>query len=194
MKRIIVLIVFLFTIKSYCQPGVVVPLNSLDQDIQYGTYIKDIDNTFFPYIGTWKGVLNNKEYTFVFQVFPHHLRSYPNGAYYYEDYLKGKYEVKDLTTGNILYSTISATAFDDFSILCVGSPENNRMDFLFTDSSVNCYNSMTFVLLNTPSNTNQLKYTHFSFGDYRFWDCPNYPNQASIPMFLPTTELTLTKE
>jgi hypothetical protein len=193
MKKI-VLVVLLFVIKSYCQPGVVVPLNTLAQDVQNGTYIKDLDNTFLPYVGTWKGVLNNKEYTFVFQLFAHHLNSYPNGTYYYQDYLKGKYEVKDLMTGNLLYSTISATSFDDFRILCVGSPENNRMDFLFTDNSANCYNSMTFVLLNISGNSNQLKYTGFSYYDPYIPSNCSYIDIYDIPVPIPKNFVLFTKQ
>jgi hypothetical protein len=193
MKKIIVLVVLLLTIKSYCQPGVIVPLNTLDQDIQYGTYIKDINNEYLPYVGTWKGILNNNEYTFVFQVFAHHLRTYPSGAYYYEDYLKGKYEVKNLTTGNVLYSTISATSFDDFRILCVGSPENNRMDFSFTDYN-NCYNSMNFILLNVPGISNQLKYTGFSYSDFYIPEnCP-FSDRYQIPVPIPQNYVLFTKQ
>ena len=46
----------------HCQT---LPLKTANFDCPNGAYKKDLENVFPFWIGTWKGVIDNKEYTFV---------------------------------------------------------------------------------------------------------------------------------
>ena len=69
MKKItIIAILLLFVLHSKAQN--IVPVEKTinykiaHKGIPTGTYLKDVNNLFAPYIGTWKGTINNKTYTF----------------------------------------------------------------------------------------------------------------------------------
>jgi hypothetical protein len=193
MKKIIYILVIMGSINLYSQPGVIVPKGTLFFEVANGTYIKDTNNEYLPYVGTWKGILEGKEYTFFFHIFERHLISFPNGDYYYDDRLKVKYEVKDITTGNVLFTTMSAINYDDYLILGLSSPSNGSFDFLFTDDA-NCYNSMSFVLENIPGVSNQLHYGGFRYEDFYIKEgCP-YSNRINIPVPIPKKGLIFTKQ
>jgi hypothetical protein len=194
MKKIINLAILLLSIKGLAQPGVVVPKDTNVHDIQSGTYIKDIDNEFLPYVGTWKGVLNGKEYTFVFQVFPHHLFTNSSGFYHYEDVLKAKYEVKDIITGSILISTLSALNYEDFLINSLATPNNGILSCNFIDTPNNCYNTITFSLTNVLGAPNQIRYGGFTYTDFYIAEgCP-YMDRNNIPVPIPNNGLIFTKQ
>ena len=189
-NKILATIILLITIKSQSQ--VVVPIDTWET-VPSGTYKKDIDDVFLPYVGTWKGVLYGKEYTFVFQIFPQHLFTNPIGTYYYEDILKAKYEVKDIASGNVLFTTISAVNYEDFYITALGTPNNGRLDFYFADVA-NCYNSMKFALINITGITNQLRYGGPFYNDFYIAEgCP-YADRYDIPVPIPKNGLIFTKQ
>lgn len=192
MRRIIFIAILLLSIKGQSQPGVIVPLDTWET-VPSGTYIKDIGNVFLPYVGTWKGVLYGREYTFVFQVFAQHLFTNPNGTYYYEDILKAKYEVKDIASGNVLFTTLSAVNYEDFYISALGTPNNGRLDFYFSDAA-NCYNSLKFALMNIAGITNQLRYGGPFYNDFYIPEgCP-YTDRYDIPIPIPKKGLIFTKQ
>ena len=194
MKKIIIIAILLLSIKAQSQPGLIVPSNTFLQDIQSGTYIKDMNNEYLPYVGIWKGILNSKEYTFVFQVFAQHLFTKPNGFYHYEDILKAKYEVKDVTTGIILFTTMSSINFEDFHISSLGTPYNGRLNCYFGDTPNNCYNSMTFALENIPGVSNQLHYGGFGYSDFYIKEGCQYTNRMNIPVPIPKKGLIFIKQ
>ncbi len=168
------------------------PISSYDYP--NGAYLRDLNNEYLPYVGTWKGVRDNKEYTFVFQIFTQHLFSYPNGEFHYQDVLKAKYEVKDLALDDVIFTTMSAVNYDDFWIAAINTTDSNgRIDFLFTDVE-HCYNAMTFALFNVPGNANQLKYGVFNYTDCCVSpDCP-YNDVLSIPVPISKKSFVLTKQ
>jgi hypothetical protein len=191
-NKILATIILLLSIKVQSQEGVLVPLDTWET-VPSGTYKKDIDDVFLPYVGTWKGVLYGKEYTFVFQMFPQHMYTNADGTYYYEDILGAKYEVKDMATGNILFTTMSMNNYDESRILNIGSPNNGRQNFLFRDLT-NCANSMTFALFNIPGNTNQRRYGGFTYTDFYIAEgCP-YADRYDIPVPIPKNGLIFTKQ
>ena len=105
------------SLNASCQ---ILPLKTPNFDCPNGAYKKDLDN-IFPYLsGTWKGVVNNKEYTFQFVSFPHQLVEFSNGDYFYEDQLKCKFKVVDLSNNQILYNDLMITNFDDYKIIFTG--------------------------------------------------------------------------
>lgn len=192
MKNILKIIILLLTIVSYCQEGVEIPLNSLSFEHPNGTYIKDFNNIYQSYIGTWKGEKYGKELTLEFVKFTKQNITFPNGDYYYSDRLKCKYQYKDLVTNTIISSTMNAVNYEDFKILGLGYPINGRFDFLFTDTI--CYNTFDIIIENVLNNPNQLKYV--AIYD-EFWDYPNcdYTDRTDIPIPIPfKINMILTKQ
>ena len=182
-----------FSISIYSQVTIEVPLSTVT--FQNGAYFKDINNELLPYVGTWEGVLNNKKYTFVFQKFTQHLTSYfpYSESYHYDDRLKGKFQVTNNTTGEIIYSSLSASTYDDFPIYGVVKPYHGRFSFVFKDTEANCENGLEFMLKNIPNQPNQLKYFHFEYKDSWNIDCTTYSDRMDIPVNLPMSELIFTK-
>ena len=140
-----------------------------------------------------KGQVNNKEYTFEFSSFPHHLWSFPNGDYYYIDRLMGKFKVVDLANNQILYNDLNILEFEDYKIQFISHNAYNGYSFLYYDEIDNCYNSAIFRLIKNPNNLNQIQYKEFEYYDFLEIDC-TYTNQEDIPMFLPKVDLTLTRQ
>ncbi len=182
MKTLLKIAICLLGIVSYGQEGVEVPLSTFG-NVPNGTYIKDIDNVYLPYIGVWKGTTtDNKEFTLELVKFTKRKNIYPNGDYNYEDELMGKYQLKDLTTGTILFSTINISNYGDYRIYAVGSPNNGKFELMFTD--ITCFNSLMLFLGNIVGSPNQLRYTSMYDEWISYRNCP-YSNQGDIPLPLP---------
>lgn len=192
MKNLFKILIMLFiSLNASCQ---ILPLKTPNFDCLNGAYKKDLDN-IFPYLsGTWKGVVNNKEYTFQFVSFPHQLVEFSNGDYFYEDQLKCKFKVVDLSNNQILYNDLMITNFDDYKIIFTGYGINLGYTFCFYDNQINCNNKVSFRILKNHNNLTQVTYRAFEYEEYRRTiDCP-YANQSDIPIFLPTSDLILTKQ
>jgi hypothetical protein len=198
MKILTKITLFFISIFSFGQTVTTIePLGTtLSFEVENGTYLKDLYGEYLPYVGTWKGIKNGKEYTFIFQIFNQHLYTQPNGDYLFKDVLLVKYEVKNILTNSVLYTTMSASNFDDFPILALSTPfADGRQNFYFTDSAAHCYNTLTFSLTKIVDNPNQLKYGSFNYAE--FWDyenCPNYPERTNIPVPIPTSGLIFYKQ
>lgn len=191
MKALKIIAVLLLVINSYSQVTVEVPLGT--DEYPNGAYLKDTDGVLTKYIGTWEGVLNNKKYTFVFQLFPQHYIDYPDGSYEYKDDVQVKFKVVDLSTNTVLYDGLSITNYDDYLIYCASRPYRGIFTCWYRDTPANCENSLSFALKNIPGSINQLKYCNFEYDEwYRPTGCP-YTYQTDIPHFLPMEEFILTK-
>ena len=69
MKKITIIAILLLSALQSKAQNIVPVEKAIDyktagKGIPAGTYLKDINNLFAPYIGTWKGTINNKTYTF----------------------------------------------------------------------------------------------------------------------------------
>lgn len=182
MKTLFYITLLLLGSITFAQEGVEVPLSTYPTQLQNGTYIKDLQNVFQPYIGTWKGVTSdNKEFTLQLVKFTKHLSTFPNGYYYYQDELVGKYQLKDLTTGVIISNTLNAVNYEDYRIYVLGEPLNGILYLTFTDTV--CMNGLRIYLDDIPGSPNQLRYSSF-YDSYRSDDCP-YANQTEIPLPIP---------
>ena len=185
---------FLFIISQSvsCQVTKTLPLETLSFETPNGAYLKDLDNKFPFWVDTWEGTVNNKKYTFTFVLFAKHLRTSPNGDYYYKDLVVGKLKVTDLSTNAVLHDESSFTNYDSFiikGIIILG----NRFYFGQYDKENHCYNNVNFMLEKDPNNPNQITYKGFSYDEYEYRDCP-YANYQDIPMFLPKVDLVLTRQ
>jgi hypothetical protein len=146
--------------------------------------LKDLNDELSFIEGTWKGVINNKQYVFEFTIFHQVLKAYENDLYEYKDELKGKFQVVDLITNQILYDNLNTTNYDDY--------KNLEFDFGFYDSD-NCFNRVYFKLF--KNNLTQVIYKDFELGGFGdLLDCPAYENKTDIPMFLPIEDFILTKK
>ena len=198
MKAIFKILMLLITMFSFGQPVTSIKQlgTTLPSEVENGTYLKDLNGEYLPYVGIWKGIKDGKEYTFDFQIFNQRIVSFPNGDYYFRDELVAKYQVRNTLTNTILYTTMSVSNFEDFPIFALSTPDSDgRQDFHFTDSAAHCYNTLDFSLMKTPGNLNQLKYGIFRYAE--FWDyenCPNYPERTNIPVPIPTGWLIFYKQ
>jgi len=190
MKTIIrILALTLISLNVNCQT---LPLKGLEEP-NNGGYLKDMDNVLPFWVGTWKGQLDNKEYTFEFVSFPHHLWSFPNGDYYYIDELMGKFKVVDLNTNQVLYNDLNVTNFENYKIRFLSYNAYNGYSFSYHDKIDNCFNFVDFRLIKDPANLNQILFTDFMYDGYLHQDC-TYTSQEDILMFLPKVDLTLTRQ
>lgn len=186
------LIIFLI-FKTNCSSQVteIVPLRSLASEHDNGVYLKDIDNELTFYEGTWVGTLNDKKYTFEFVKFTQHLSQYEvGGDYYYRDDLMGKFKVEDLITNNVIYNDLSIITYEDFKIFLTSLRVGAYFSYV---DKVNCFNSADFFLFKVSGNPNQLRYENFSLNFYSNYNC-QYTNQEDIPLFLPMSDLILTRQ
>lgn len=183
-------LLLLFTINCNCQT---LPLNSLEEP-NAGGYLKDIDNVLPFYVGTWKGTVGNKEYTFQFTTFIHHLKSFSFERYYYIDELVGKFKVVDLSTSTVLYDDLSVSNFEDYKIKLSYPGNNIGYVFSFDDDNSHCNNSAEFALFKIPTNPNQVTYTNFEYTEFISPSDCVYSEQEDIPMFLPKINLILTRQ
>lgn len=183
------LIIFLIGFTSYSQ--VTWPLNySTDGEIPNGTYIKDIDNVFLPYVGTWQGTWNGKTLVLQLQKISQQLQSFPNGDFYYRDILIGKYTVENNNTGTILENTLTLENNNEAKISNLAYPNNGDFSFLYLDKE-RCGNSGEIILSGNP-NSNQLIYYYRYASYWRYFDC-QYAEKEQIPIYIPKETMTLTK-
>lgn len=186
----VTILFLLFSINCNCQS---LPLNSLEEP-NNGGYLKDIDNVLPFWVGTWKGVEGNKEYTFEFVKFQHHLNIFSPIRSYYIDELVGKFKVVNLTTNEVLYDDLSLTNFQDYKISLSSYGNNKGYVFLFVDNKAHCDNMTKFTLIKDSTNPNQIKYLNFEYTEFITSSDCIYPEQEDIPMFLPKTNLILTRQ
>jgi hypothetical protein len=191
MKKIVLFLTILTFQLASCQT--ILPLN-YPESTPNGAYLKDINNTYSKYLGTWEGVLNSKKYTFTFVKFTKHLYNWNANSFDYRDELMGKYKVVDLLTNTVVYDNTTAINFEDYTINSANpNVARGLCAFDFTDTEANCKNGLEFYLVGITGQPNKLRYTGFSYTDS--WEQDNciYPTQGDIPIFLPKQEFILTK-
>lgn len=185
MKKIFYTIALLFTIAiSHAQ---IVPV---EKKIDYrlagkgtpeGIYFKDVNNLFDKFIGTWKGTMNNKKYTFIITKVKevHNKRT--------TERLMMRHLITDLS-GAVISDDTTA------SVQIIGDCFNKNpifYDFFYTGENAKCglsgkvrirnINLTTLNLILTP-NTEWFAYDQY---------CPGGKRAEQI---LPTEYITLTKQ
>jgi hypothetical protein len=183
--------IVLICINVHCQT---LPLKTPNFDCPNGAYKKDLDNVFPFWVDTWKGIVDNKEYTFEFVSFTYQMVSFSNGDNFYEDMLKCKFKVVDLTNNQILYNDLHVTNITDFKIKLISYRNNSDFFFLFNDDESNCYNTVEFFFTKNPLNPDQLFYEGFEYKDFIPTENCTFSNSRDIPIFLPTRSLTLIRQ
>lgn len=190
-----ILFFLLISFNSNCQTiTTTLPLRTLSADCPNGAYLKDLDNEFPFWLGTWEGVSDGEKYEFTFVLFQQHLTTYPNGEYEFSDEVVGKLKVTNITTNEVIYDESSFTNFDDY--LIHGHLIHGRSFYFgYSDKEYHCNNGVNFTLVKSTTDLNEILYKDFSYDEYYTLDgpCP-YANQEDIPMYLPKVDLVLTRQ
>lgn len=105
MKYIFFILTFIVSFNFKAQSPVistVVYANNDDIELTEASYLKDVENKFSPFLGTWKWQDGNNELTITFTKLE---MVYNNGLDYYCDYLIGKY--KYVENGIVIFNSLN---------------------------------------------------------------------------------------
>lgn len=102
MKPIFLTIAFSLTTLLFSQSPIL-PLNTSYDDIPNNAYLKDLDNRFTPYVGTWVFQQGNTKVTIKFQKVMDYI-ALGAGPHYYTDRLRGNYKVEK--NGIVVYNNL----------------------------------------------------------------------------------------
>lgn len=140
--------------------GKTYPLNHRKDIIENYSYFRDVDNTLFPYVGTWKYTYNGRQIILIIskeeRVF---TEDNFNKKKYYTDRLIGRYEVRD-SSGKVLETTLQ-NDFKNKDLMIQGrifEPETSKLMMIFYGGKCGIGNG--FIRLSKSSN-NQLSWTYF---------------------------------
>lgn len=183
---------FLLCFAALGQETKIVDIHSPNIDDNFnGVYYKDLNGIYDPYLGVWKGEANGRLYEFHIVKFIKVRHDFRLGKFHFKDEVRIKFEVRDVGTQFILYSSLSALARNDYPIF--GDITAELTIFYFSDSIQNCYNEALFGLERVIENPNQLNYANYRYLGPQKPTC-SYASPADIPIFLPTQNLVLAKQ
>ena len=190
MKKIIFIIVLLISIIPVINAQtrtVAKGTGEFYMDAPSGTYIKDINNTFTPYLGTWKYQNGNEILTIKLEKVTKHY--YPESGNY-KDFIKGNYSYTINNGSTYITNTIATNQFLNESLLnsfYASGPDSEHLDTRFTDQVKQKNGDAIFTFL--PGSTTQLSFKiNDIFRGYIFPEVPPTPG-FSIP-----TNVVLTKQ
>jgi len=152
------------------------------------SYLKDTNNEFQAYVGTWKTIWNSKiTYLYITKV----TNKYDSTLKYYRDYLIIKYKVTDFS-GNVLHDTTNYS--DDNSVITgMRIRPNEKYSLQYVDETM-CGRSGTILINFTDSTKTQIQWKYMQNEQWIDTDCWYYnyaPNQRPQPLPL---ESIFTKE
>jgi hypothetical protein len=150
-------------------------------DVPAGTYIKDINNTFTKFLGTWKWQEGNKILTFKIEK----VTQYYHTEYdVFEDFIIGNYSYTENGGSTYLVNTITQNIGvhnpELVPLFTSGTLNQNEINFTFHDIIFN-KKSCDAVFKFLPNSINQMKLTLSNhFKGYILPDLPPNP-EFSIP-------------
>ncbi|KQS94313.1 DUF6705 family protein [Chryseobacterium sp. Leaf394] len=149
-------------------------------------YLKDIDNEFVDYSGTWKGTWNNKTIYITFSKVSAHYDDFDK---YYEDVLIGKFKVLDMS-GGVLFDNTNSSAKPKIR---GGGPvkDQSKYSFSYTDRDICNIGGRIEISFSNPSKT-QLNWKYSQDSQMIYPSCPYY-GSANFPEALPKSTV-LTKQ
>ncbi|OBX23568.1 MULTISPECIES: DUF6705 family protein [Bizionia] len=187
MKKI-TLVIALIGILLSCKAQVIPVQNSInylinDTNIPDGTYLKDVDNLFDKFIGTWTGTINNKNYEFVITKITTEYIGIST------DKLLLKYRITDLMD-NVLVETINLSNDSEYVIKGIHFLENGETyQLIYGGYEVLCGQSGD-VFIAVINNNSQLNFILYPDGEIEPSSCPN----GQVDQILPTELITLDKQ
>ncbi|NMR35203.1 hypothetical protein HIO71_13515 [Chryseobacterium aquaticum] len=186
MKKIILFIIFTFTISCQAQTY---PLRTYGIEFPKDSYVKDTNNELLDYEGTWKGTWNNKTIFVTFKKIKFY-KSYLDYRAYFNDIIVGKFKVID-SNGVILYDN---TSLPDNKAKIKGSnfkKVDNKYSLIYIDPDL-CSMSGSVYINFTDATKTKLNWKAVYSWDIITESCPYY-NATVAPEPLPY-EIILTKQ
>ncbi|MCD9575636.1 DUF6705 family protein [Flavobacterium soyae] len=192
MKNVIVLIILLLVTLS-CKAQQIVPVEKAieyrdaDSGVPDGVYLKDINGLLNKYLGTWKGTVDNKNYTFVIIKYKNNLSRGVS-----QDELMIRYLITT-SNGTVIEDTRSLS--DDSSYVIKGDYFNKTASYYvssYMGKNADCGQSGNLFITGTKL-PNQIKL--FLIPDKVMINIQNCPGQKAADKLLPVdNEVLLTKQ
>jgi hypothetical protein len=185
MKQILILISILFALSCKAQNPIISTVEFNDNDdieLNNGVYLKDVENKFTPFIGTWVWENGNERLEIEFEKIE---MVYDNKANYYEDILIGKYKFTDnngVEKHNSLNLNITNQNYWNHTYHLIrggGYDTDTSLNFQISDLHKNAHCYMFFKLVSPTQATWKVQRE----------DGRDQPGGFTFP-----TELTLTKQ
>lgn len=180
-KALLFIFIINLTSTINAQNSIIDVYDGIVQDVPSGTYLKDINNTFDKFLGTWKWQEGNKILTFKIQKVTQYYYSEYN---VFEDFIIGNYSYTENGGSTYLVNTIIQNAGINNKTLVplytCGTLNQNEINFTFHDIIFN-KKSCDAVFKFLPNSINQMKLTLSNhFKGYILPDLPPNP-EFSIP-------------
>ncbi|WP_406842960.1 DUF6705 family protein [Flavobacterium soyae] len=193
MKNIITLIIVLVGTLSCKAQQVIIPVEKAieyrdaDSGVPDGVYLKDINGLLNKYLGTWKGTVDNKNYTFVIIKYKNNLSRGVS-----QDELMIRYLITT-SNGTVIEDTRSLS--DDSSYVIKGDYFNKTASYYvssYMGKNADCGQSGNLFITGTKLPT-QIKL--FLIPDKVMINIQNCPGQKVADKLLPVeNEVLLTKQ
>ena len=189
-KHIILVFITLVSISCKAQvvtnPTTIIPIEEYfenyrqpDNEVPDGAYIKDVNNIFDNFLGTWNGTWEGKNYSFIITEQTYSFLGIM------EDRLLMRYLITDGTTGSVLIDTTGLPDNDTFTTRGSYLHENNET-YELSYGGYGC-NQRGFILIALINNNTQMNLGLINVGGY---NCPN----GDAPPIIPTDNIVLTKQ
>ena len=166
--------------------------SNLDDDEVNGAYHKDTNDMLLNFIGTWEATWESKTITLILEKVTQGLTTNSDNTYYYEDYLIGKFQVKN-ANGDVIIPYFVTNDVELAKLTSITYINNFKIGVFYNDVE-NCNNSELVILELNASNLNSMNYRFQRYQDFMIMplDCP-YASEDDIPISIPTVPVTFTK-
>jgi hypothetical protein len=184
------IIIHLLQINSFAQVPIsnTIPVESKTfLDCTPGTYLKDINGIYNPYLGNWTWTNGNEKITFTFKKITQY---YWAEFFTYADFVVADYKYTNANGIVIIDTSLitnGSTNIEDYKMFSGGGISNNKFPFSFKDVLLSKSGRIIFTLSNT--NPNQMSYKLENFGQSVPVGTPFVTDDFSIP-----DNITVTKE
>ncbi len=192
MKSILIIFITLISIQANSQVVELCNYESNPDEAPSGTYFKDINNTFTPFLGTWQYTNGNEVITFKIEKVTHY---YVSENQTYEDFLVGNYNYSQDGGLTNIVNEITPSLLDEspdasvmYSPCAKDSP--NKVTLTFYDVILDKgFGLITFEFL--PGSTNQMQASLANIeGTYGHLEgTPEHNFNFSIPTSFVVTKL-----
>ncbi|WP_445718304.1 DUF6705 family protein [Flavobacterium sp.] len=156
MKKIFITLIIISTYTCKAQSPIISTVDWENDDngnieLTQGCYLKDVENKFFPFLGTWKWINGNSILEIQFEK----IEMVYNGDYY-SDMLVGKYRFVDSNgiekhnSLNVNLNNQNVWGYSYYLILGSGYYTDTTFGFQITDMKKNAHCNLKFNLL-TPT-------------------------------------------
>lgn len=176
----------MFCLTISCRAQQIFSLRPTEIDLPENSYEKDTNDELKDYVGTWKGIWDNKTVLITFKKI---TNKYNQNLKIYKDFLIAKFIVKD-NNGNILFDNTNLTD-DNAKIKGVNFRRyGDRYSLVYSDSDL-CNTSGNIAINFTDTARTKLVWKYYYRNEIITIDCPYY--NTEIPQPLPK-EIILTKQ